>query len=136
MRCLNRLLFSGWLLFIPPVYSGGPLEIPLDLPRGTVLRGLPLDRWEYQRSFDTARECEKFKDYAPDGFKRAAEKETDPRSKELVLELAEQYSEGRCVSSDILEFIMKSERQEWKDSGMEEVQRLIWEERWEKRLKK
>jgi hypothetical protein len=117
MRCLSRFLFSGWLLFYPPTMGDLGYEKTEFTKLDDPAPGAPLDLWKYERSFDTARECEKWKEDSSSGQMRAAldPTRTPPSLKESRIRLADRLSKGRCVPSESLEFIMKSERQKLKD---------------------
>ena len=52
-RCPAVLLTGGWFLFTPPLF-----------PDGKVNTASPLSEWSHEKSFDTAKECEAYKEEA------------------------------------------------------------------------
>src|SRR6266581_2670367 len=91
-RCPTALLTCGWFLFTAPL-----------APDGKVRTGLPLSEWSHEKSFDTAKECEAFKEDARPYLKATrewGERENKPPHLNPAWSLYAPIVLGRCFSSD------------------------------------
>ncbi len=120
MRCFTVLMILAWLFYYPPAYTG-KLFPELE---GQSLKGAPLDEWIYDQGFDTSRQCEKHKWDKQMTFAGLAEKlGTTNKTKDQFVNLALRILDGRCVPSENLEFLMKSEREKFNEN-LNELQDL------------
>jgi hypothetical protein len=79
MRCATILLVSGWLLLLPPFVSKGRFD-----------EKRPLKEWDHDSSYDTAQECEEFRNRMWARYKE---------QKNSLF--AERILTSRCIPSDI-----------------------------------
>ncbi len=92
-QCPAVLLASGWFLFAAPLS-----------PDGKVDTARPLSEWKHERSFDTAKECEAYKEEEGDRMLRVifvwAERENKPPQMNPNWQYAAPKAYGRCIPSD------------------------------------
>jgi len=120
VRCFTGLIILAWLFYYPPAY-GGKLFPELE---GHSLKGAPLDEWIFDQAFDTGRQCEKHKWDRVTSYMGWAEKlGATKQTKDKLGDLALRVSDGRCIPSENLEFLMKSEREKFNEN-LKELQDL------------
>jgi hypothetical protein len=91
-RCPTVLLTCGWFLFTAPL-----------APDGKVRTGSPLSEWSHEKSFDTAKECETYKEEVNQNLKALrewAKQQNMPLHTHEYWRIAAPRAYGRCISSD------------------------------------
>ncbi len=85
MNVLLSAFACGWLLFTPPLQPIPPL-------RGYgAVTGAPLSEWKQERAFDSARDCEQWKEIAVKNYVPDSERPNI-------------WLHGRCIPSDAIQF--------------------------------
>lgn len=116
MRCYITILACGWLLFTPPrgwniEYLSNP-----DVNFDQVLNQIPLEKWDFQRGFDTAEACYQYARDSQDVGERLAKRargkafrgqtlsEDDISSLAYAGRMTLKYAFVKCVPSEVLGF--------------------------------
>jgi hypothetical protein len=86
MTHYSTILLAGWFLFLPPRIG--------DSKNPTVDSNKPLSQWEHHMSFDTAKECEEYRQRALNST--AASKTTKIPTDTWIF--------ARCIPSESIQF--------------------------------
>lgn len=85
---------AGWYFMCPPVAGHD---------RNKILSDAPISQWYQYAAFDSAAECEKFKQFAPNEMKRRLSQhdgKLDPKVQKDSDTLIEVLQNGLCVATD------------------------------------
>jgi hypothetical protein len=77
----------GWFLFLPPRYEKSDVDTTA-----------PLSQWDLWRSFDTAKECEAYRDKMLDPLLDKKQRNTDDEYR------VHRYMYARCIPSESIQF--------------------------------
>ncbi len=85
MRC-PMILLAGWFLMVPPRFGSTTTLADPDKP---------LSKWKLERSFDTAKECEDYRDQMFDFYDLKQKQDT-----KQYQYFVDAYANARCIPSD------------------------------------